>query len=106
MIYEGLRPEEVAERTRDERSRIRNRSFDAETSSGIRLGMTEHTVRRVLGEPRRALWSKRFRAEELIYSRETPKDREGVSIRLSNYYLFRGGKLYYIGLARDTIGGA
>jgi hypothetical protein len=51
------------------------------------------------------MWSKRFNAQELIYRKATPKDKEGMGVAYSNYYLFKGGKLFYIELAQDSMGG-
>lgn len=105
IVYPGLDAEEIAERTAEAKTHIKSAPVSAKTNNGIRLGMSKADVRRVLGPPKRTLWSKRFQADELVYSRETAKDDEGVSTKYSNYYLFKGGKLFYVELAVDAIGG-
>lgn len=67
--------------------------------------MTEREVVSRLGKPQKAIWSKKYDARELIYSRETRKDKDGVSVRYTNYYLFSNGRLAMIELDRSTIGG-
>lgn len=106
MFYEGLDAKEIAERTQEAKGRIASGKIDAKTDRGIRLGMSKREVTRILGTPNRTMWSTRFRADEIIYTRATPKDKEGVWTLYANYYLFRAGKLFYIELARDAIGGA
>lgn len=77
------------------------------TDSGINLGMTRAEVERILGKPRPAnsFYSSKFKAHELIYSRQTPKRKDGTSDKFTNFYLFRGGKLFYIELSYDQVGG-
>ena len=67
--------------------------------------MTEIQVTTILGKPTKAIWSKKFQARELIYRVQTRLSKDGVGQAASNYYLFRGGELYYVELARDSIGG-
>jgi hypothetical protein len=105
FLHESNRPEENRKSLEEERSRLKRSAIRPETSSGIRLGMSEKQVVGILGKPDRAFFSKKFQARELIYRRETKPDRDGISQRSSNYYLFRNGKLFYVELARDKIGG-
>lgn len=104
-IYAGLTAEEIAERTASQKAQIKPGTIDPKTDRGIRLGMTLAEVQHVLGKPKKSIWSEKFQATELIYTRETPKSADGISTRYSNFYLFRGGKLFYIELAEDMMGG-
>ena len=106
MIYEGLSGNQIEQRRRDELSRVKSARFRPVTSRGVRLGMSEHRVLSILGKPTKAIWSKRFKARELIYRVQTRLSKDGVGQSASNYYLFRGGKLYYVELSRNKIGGA
>ena len=85
---------------------IKKGRFRPMTSNGVRLGMTESQVTKILGKPTKAIWSKKFRARELIYHVQTRLSKDGQGQAATNYYLFRGGKLYYVELARSSIGGA
>jgi hypothetical protein len=104
-VYEGLSSADVAEALQRIKTECKPGPIKAKTNLGIRLGMSPAEVQRILGKPTKSMWSKKFSAKELIYSTETDKDAEGFSDTHSNYYLFRGGKLYYIELDED-LGGA
>lgn len=67
--------------------------------------MSRQSVQRILGKPHKSFWSKKFAAQEIIYSRQTRKNREGMWHKWTNYYLFKDGKLYFIELSRDHLGG-
>ncbi len=105
LLSKDLDAKEVAKRIEEEKQRFKSETVKPTTNRGIKLGMSQQEVRRILGKPTRSIWSDKFQSKELIYTRETPKDKEGISIKFSNYYLFRGDRLYYVELARDTIGG-
>lgn len=96
-----LGPEQTAERYQYWKSTFALGKVTPTTNKGVTLGMTRLNVESRLGAPTRTLWSKKFNAQELIYSRRTRKDATGNSTRFSNYYLFKNGKLYYIELASD-----
>jgi hypothetical protein len=105
IVHEELKPSEVPERIKEEKARIKPGKIKPQTNLGIRLGMSLKEVQRKLGKPTKSMWSKRFNAQELIYRKATPKDKEGMGVAYSNYYLFKGGKLFYIELAQDSMGG-
>ena len=100
------------EEIREFKAGIHSGKFRAVTNRGLRLGMKEDEVRRVLGKPDRAFWSRKFGAKELVYRRlekwqgADPKSGEGTGMSWHNYYLFRGGRLYYIEFSQDLEGGA
>lgn len=110
LINEGYHrgdPELLASR---EKLAQRGRSFkDVQfrpvTSRGVRLGMSESQVTKILGKPTKAIWSKKFQARELIYHVRTRLSKDGVGQAATNSYLFRRGKLYFVELARSKIGG-
>lgn len=99
-------PGEIAERTKAEQQRCTAASLPGKTDRGVMLGMTPAQVQKILGKPDVSMQSKKFSAFELIYKRNGPKDKEGIYRQYKNYYLFRDGKLFYIELANDMIGGA
>ena len=105
LFYDGMTSEDVARRTVEFKAQIKPGSVIPKTNRGVKLGMSQAQVRGILGAPNQKLKSKRFGADELLYRRETRKDSDGVSTRFTNYYLFRGGKLFYIELALNLIGG-
>ncbi len=98
-------PESIASDTRQLKSRITPGKINPRTNRGVRLGMSRLQVQRILGTPKKSMWSKRFRAQEIIYSRHTKLDKEGMGTKYTNYYLFRADKLYFIELSQDAIGG-
>lgn len=110
-IYEGLSASEVELREQEFLAGLKRDQIRASTDRGIRIGMRESEVLRILGKPTKTIWSKKFQARELIYRREikySKKKREegnGTGVQFSNYYLFRNGKLFYIELSRDVVGG-
>jgi outer membrane protein assembly factor BamE (lipoprotein component of BamABCDE complex) len=105
MFYDGLTSEDIARRRVEFKAEIKPGTIVAKTNRGVKLGMSQAQVRRILGPPDQKLKSKKFGADEYVYRRETKKDSEGVSTRFSNYYLFKSGKLFYIELSQDLIGG-
>ncbi|MBI5707226.1 MAG: hypothetical protein HZC36_09590 [Armatimonadetes bacterium] len=114
ILYPGLEKWEIEERVKEFNDSHKPGKIKAETNHGVRLGMTETEVQRILGKPYRTMWSKKFQARELIYGREEvwPKvkgekdDGSGTGMRWRNYYLFRNGRLFYIELSQDLVGGA
>jgi hypothetical protein len=112
-LYDGLEAWDRERRIRGFKEQFRSGSIKPQTNSGVRIGMTEAQVRRILGAPRQTLYSKKFAAREFVYRREqgwskskrdTAPDGTGMSWR--NYYLFRNGRLFYVELAQDLEGGA
>jgi hypothetical protein len=111
LVNEGWQPEDVEARTSPNELASRGMQFKVArirpvTSRGVRLGMSEEQVTKVLGKPTKTIWSKKFQARELIYHVQTRLNKAGEGQAATNYYLFRGGKLYYLELARSAIGGA
>lgn len=84
---------------------ISHAPFNPQTGQGIRLGMTRMQVIEKLGNPSQSLYSKRFKADELIYQRYTPKDKRGWYGRYANFYLFKNNRLFYIEVSYNLIGG-
>lgn len=105
MLYEGISRDEVAERIAEQMTQIKPGAIVARTNRGVRLGMSMASVTRLLSKPDRKVLSTRFHADEFIYSRESKKDKDGLSVKFTNYYLFKKGRLYYIELSQDLIGG-
>ncbi|MEQ1932574.1 MAG: hypothetical protein ABL962_01655 [Fimbriimonadaceae bacterium] len=112
-LYEGLDQWDIDQRVRQFKQEHKPGKIMPKTNNGVRLGMTEADVLRVLGKPKKAIYSKKFQARELIYRREVvwPKKKgaeplNGTGMRWSNYYLFRNGRLFYIELCQDLVGGA
>lgn len=105
MVHKDLKPADVSQTLNEMKGRFKPGAIKPRTNKGVQLGMSISQVQRILGKPTKTMWSKKFNAQELIYRRETPKSSDGISTAYSNYYLFRGGKLYYIELAEDAIGG-
>lgn len=112
-LYEGLEQWDIDQRVRQFKQEHKPGKINPKTNYGVRLGMTEAEVLRVLGKPKKAIYSKKFQARELIYRREVvwPKKRgeearNGTGMLWSNYYLFRNGRLFYIELCQDLVGGA
>ena len=105
MIYDGLTKREIAERTQEFKANIKPGSIQPKTNRGVRLGMSRPQVLRILGKPTKEIWSKKFKAQELIYRRQPKLDKEGMGVAYSNYYLFRNGRLFYVELSQSAIGG-
>ncbi|MEO7453486.1 MAG: hypothetical protein ABIV13_01840 [Fimbriimonadales bacterium] len=95
-------PERSLAENREEFSEAK---FKSQTGLDITLGMTRKQVMDKLGLPSQSLYSKRFSAQELIYQRYTPKNKDGWYGRYANFYLFRNDRLYYIELSYDMIDG-
>lgn len=99
-------PQDIDDKLNNFGQPIGRRSLKGKTDSGVALGMSEAQVRKILGAPHSAFHSTKFSARELVYRRVTPKGPDGTSGKYSNYYLFDKGRLFYIELAYDLIGGA
>ena len=67
--------------------------------------MSKQQVRNLLGRPDRSFFSKKFKADEFVYTRTTKKTADGLSDKYTNYYLFKKDRLYFIELRYDMIGG-
>ena len=112
QLYEGLPSWDRDQRVREFKAGIKRGTFRPATNQGIRLGMKEEEVRLALGKPKRAFWSRKFEAKELVYRRiekwkiADPNSGEGTGMSWHNYYLFRNGRLYYIEFSQDLDGGA
>ena len=89
----------------EKRNEFEQIPINAQTGLGIKLGMTRKQVVHKLGIPSQSLYSERFKADELIYQRYTPKDKRGWYGRYANFYLFRNDMLFYIELSCNLIGG-
>ncbi|HZH97951.1 MAG TPA: hypothetical protein VEX38_03190 [Fimbriimonadaceae bacterium] len=105
VLYQGLSAAERSVRIAEAKQWIKQSRIAPKTTYGVRLGMTENQVRKLLGKPKKVMWSKKFDSRELIYRRQERKDQHGMYTIWSNYYLFKEGKLYFIELASDLIGG-
>jgi hypothetical protein len=84
---------------------IKSGRIKARTNHGVRLGMSPAQVRAVLGKPTRRLWSTRFNAYELVYSRITGSRAREDRVQYKNYYLFRNDKLFFVELREDALDG-
>ncbi|MBX3118277.1 MAG: hypothetical protein KF784_04370 [Fimbriimonadaceae bacterium] len=105
IIHDELADDEIPQRIEEEKRNFQSGSIKPRTNLGIHLGMSQQEVKQILGKPQKAFWSKRFLAKELVYTRQTPLNADGMGVKYSNYYLFRDDKLYYIELSVDAIGG-
>ena len=89
--------------------------FEPTNGLGVRIGMSKREVERIAGRPAQRLYSKRFGCDELVYFRTTWKrdalgriellDGLRVGTKLSNYYLFQNGRLFYIEAAQNLLPG-
>lgn len=75
------------------------------TNNGVRIGMTPGQVEAILGKPSKRFYSKKFQADEMVFYCERKGPSEEWTRKYSNYYLFRNGKLFYIELRNDVLGG-
>ena len=55
--------------------------------------MTKGQTRSILGRPDRSFYSKKFRADEFVYTHTTKKTADGLSGKYTNYYLFKNDRL-------------
>jgi outer membrane protein assembly factor BamE (lipoprotein component of BamABCDE complex) len=105
LLNDGYSHLESAERKADFRKQFQPARFSPTTNSGVEIGMSKSQVRKILGQPDRSFFSKKFNADEFVYARTTKKTSDGLSAKYTNYYLFKKDSLYFIELRYDLIGG-
>ena len=105
LTNDGYETAEVRERLTEFARSFRSASFTPATNSGVTIGMTKGQTRSILGRPDRSFYSKKFRADEFVYTHTTKKTADGLSGKYTNYYLFKNDRLFFIELRYDLIDG-
>jgi len=105
LLNAGYSNRELPHTKTEFRNQFEPARFSPTTNSGVAIGMSKQQVRNILGRPDRSFFSKKFNADEFVYTHTTKKTADGLADKYTNYYLFKKDRLYFIELRYDMIGG-